>query len=105
MEFFNCKKKLEEKDQLKDNFMSIKNIKELENIVNSQLANKINKSTIENNELMIEINLENLEDVIQYLKSDDTCKFRQLIDIVGIDFPQEEKNIFFVDRAAIIFFD
>ena len=66
MEFFNCKKKLEEKDQLKDNFMSIKNIKELENIVNSQLANKINKSTIENNELMIEINLENLEDVIQY---------------------------------------
>ena len=52
------------------NFMSIKNIKELENIVNSQLANKINKSTIENNELMIEINLENLEDVIQYLKSD-----------------------------------
>ena len=92
MEFFNCKKKLEEKDQLKDNFMSIKNIKELENIVNSQLANKINKSTIENNELMIEINLENLEDVIQYLKSDDTCKFRQLIDIVGIDFPQEEKR-------------
>ena len=76
MEFYNCKKKLEEKDQLKDNFMSIKNIKELENIVNSQLANKINKSTIENNELMIEINLENLEDVIQYLKSDDTCKFR-----------------------------
>ena len=63
MEFFNCKKKLEEKDQLKDNFMSIKNIKELENIVNSQLANKINKSTIENNELMIEINLENLEAV------------------------------------------
>ena len=49
----------------------------------------INKSTIENNELMIEINLENLEDVIQYLKSDDTCRFRQLIDIVGIDFPQE----------------
>ena len=72
--------------------MSIKNIKELENIVNSQLANKINKSTIENNELMIEINLENLEDVIQYLKSDDTCRFRQLIDIVGIDFPQEEKR-------------
>ena len=47
--------------------MSIKNIKELENIVNSQLANKINKSIIENNELMIEINLENIEDVIQFL--------------------------------------
>ena len=85
-------KKIRREGSLKDNFMSIKNIKELENIVNSQLANKINKSIIENNELMIEINLENIEDVIQFLKSDDTCRFRQLIDIVGLDFPQEEKR-------------
>ena len=33
-----------------------------------------------------------LIDVLQFLKSNENCKFKQLIDIVGVDYPQEEKR-------------
>jgi NADH-quinone oxidoreductase subunit C len=40
----------------------------------------------------LENNFENLLEVILFLKSDDNCKFRQLIDIAGVDYPEEEKR-------------
>ena len=40
----------------KINKMTLDNIKKLEKLVNSELASKIQKSIIENNELLIEIN-------------------------------------------------
>ena len=72
--------------------MILDNLKKLEKLVNSELASKIHKSTIEFNELLIEINSNDLIEVIQFLKSNDTCKFRQLIDIAGVDYPEEEKR-------------
>ena len=42
--------------------------------------------------LLIEINENDLMDVIQFLKSNDSCKFRQLIDIAGVDYPEDEKR-------------
>ena len=72
--------------------MTITNIQKLEKLVNSELASKIQKSTIEHNELLIEINQNDLIDVIQFLKSNDSCKFRQLIDIAGVDYPEDEKR-------------
>ena len=41
---------------------------------------------------MIEINDKDLIEVVQFLKSNEKCKFRQLIDIAGVDYPQEEKR-------------
>ena len=29
---------------------------------------------------------------MQFLKSNEKCKFRQLIDIAGVDYPQEENS-------------
>ena len=34
-----------------------------------------------------------LIEVVQFLKSNEKCKFRQLIDIAGVDYP-EKKNVF-----------
>jgi NADH-quinone oxidoreductase subunit C len=65
---------------------------ELEKFINSELASKVYKSIIEYNELLIEINENDLVDVVQFLKSNDTCKFRQLIDIAGVDYPDDEKR-------------
>ena len=42
---------------------------------------------------MIEINENDLIEVIQFLKSNEKCKFRQLIDIAGVDYPDEEKDL------------
>ena len=67
-------------------------LKEIEKIINSDLSTKIQKSTIENDELMIEINENELIEVIQFLKTNDKCKFRQLIDIAGVDYPDNEKR-------------
>ena len=72
--------------------MTIKNIIELEKIVNSELASKVDSSIINYGELLIEIKVEELINVINFLKSNDLCKFRQLIDIAGIDYPEEEKR-------------
>ena len=68
--------------------MILENLKKLEKLVNSELASKIQKSIIEHNELLIVINEIDLIEVIQFLKSNDSCKFRQLIDIAGVDYPE-----------------
>ena len=64
----------------------------IEKHINSELSSKIQKSFIENDELLLEIDEKDLIEVILFLKSNEKCKFRQLIDIAGVDFPQEEKR-------------
>tara|TARA_Y100001958_G_scaffold143417_1_gene120420 strand:- start:13 stop:627 length:615 start_codon:yes stop_codon:yes gene_type:complete len=70
----------------------IEKLKKTEKIINSELTSKINNSLIENSELCIEIDDNNLLDVVQFLKSSEKCKFRQLIDIAGVDYPDKEKR-------------
>jgi NADH-quinone oxidoreductase subunit C len=67
-------------------------LKELEKLVNSELTSKIKKTLITFNELLIETSEEELINVILFLKSNNKLKFRQLIDIVGVDYPEEEKR-------------
>ena len=70
----------------------VENLKRLEKLINSELSSKIKNSSIENNELLIEISDSDLIEVAQFLKTNEKCKFRQLIDIAGVDFPDEEKR-------------
>ena len=67
-------------------------LQELEKLVNSELTSKINKSSISFEELLVEVSPDELLNVLVFLKSDDKLKFKQLIDIAGIDFPEEEKR-------------
>ena len=67
-------------------------LNELEKLVNSELTSKIKKTSIKFNELLIETNVNDLIQVILFLKSHDKLKFKQLIDIAGVDFPEEEKR-------------
>ena len=70
----------------------MKFLKDIERLINSELATKILKSFIKNSELTIEIDENNLIEVIQFLKSNERCKFKQLIDIAGVDYPDSEKR-------------
>ena len=67
-------------------------LKDLEKLINSELSSKVKSSKIENNELLIETEENELLDVVQFLKSNEKCKFRQLIDIAGVDYPENEKR-------------
>ena len=72
--------------------MILKRIQTIEKTINSELSSKIKNSTIEHEELLVEIDEKNLIDVVQFLKSNEYCKFRQLIDIAGVDYPEDEKR-------------
>ena len=67
-------------------------LKEVEQVVNSELTSKIKKTIISFNELLIETTEDELIQVILFLKSHDRLKFRQLIDIAGVDYPEDEKR-------------
>ena len=70
----------------------LENFDKLEKHINSELTSKIQNSIIENGELLIEIDDKDLIEVVQFLKSDENLRFRQLIDIAGVDYPDQEKR-------------
>ena len=72
--------------------MIIENLQKLEKLINSELSSKVQNSSIKNGELLVEIDENNLIEVVQFLKSNEKCRFRQLIDIAGVDYPEEEKR-------------
>ena len=65
---------------------------ELEKKINSELNTKIDKSEIKHNQLYVEIDKEDLIDVILFLKTDKDTKFRQLIDITVVDYPEQTQR-------------
>ena len=67
-------------------------LQKIEKLINSELSSKIKNSSIKNEELIIEIAEGHLIDTIQFLKSNERCKFKQLIDIAGVDYPDSEKR-------------
>ena len=64
----------------------------IEKKINSELTTKIKSSSINHNELKLLINEENLIDVIVFIKNNSHTKFRQLIDITAVDYPEKEKR-------------
>jgi len=65
---------------------------DLERIVNSSLTTTIKSSKINFNQLFIEVEPDNLISVILFLKTNEKCKFKQLIDITAVDYPGKEKR-------------
>ena len=70
----------------------ISKLQNLEKLINSELSSKIYSSSIDNQELLIEIDENDLVDVVQFLKLNENCKFKQLIDIAGVDYPENDKR-------------
>ena len=68
------------------------NLEDLEKKINSELTTKIKESKIKHNQLYITINSEDLLDVILLLKTNKNIKFRQLIDITAVDYPESQKR-------------
>ena len=64
----------------------------LEKAINSSLTTKIKSSEISFNHLTIEVEVEEITQVILFLKTNEKCKFRQLTDITAVDYPRKEKR-------------
>ena len=72
-------------------------VNDLEKTVNSGLTTAVKRSEINFGQLFINIDIENLISVILFLKTNEKCKFRQLIDLTAVDYPQKE------DRFKIVY--
>ena len=66
----------------------MQNLIDLEKKINSELTTKIKKTEIRHEQLFINIDNEGLIDVTLFIKSNENTKFRQLIDITAVDFPE-----------------
>jgi len=65
---------------------------DLEKKINSELTTKINGSKITHNQLYLIIDKEDLNEVTLFLKTNKNTKFRQLIDITAVDYPEKSQR-------------
>ena len=68
------------------------NLIDLEKKINSELGTKINTSEIKHNQIYLEIDSDDLIDVVLFVKTNKDTKFRQLIDITVVDYPERSKR-------------
>ena len=67
-------------------------VTDLERTVNSGLTTTIKKSEINFDQLFIDVDIENLISTILFLKTNEKCRFKQLIDITAVDYPEKENR-------------
>jgi len=67
-------------------------ISDLEKVVNSSLTTNVIKSEIIFGQLYVDIDIKDIISTILFLKTNDKCRFRQLIDITAVDFPNRAKR-------------
>jgi len=81
MEYFNFKKKLEEKISLKDSFHMIENLKKINGIDNVTEKNILIEAEFDKN---------NITNILKILKDENELNFNQLLDITAVDYPSRE---------------
>ena len=64
----------------------------LEKKINSELTTKVKSTKINHNHIYINIENENLLEVVLFLKNNNQNKFKQLIDITAVDYPENERR-------------
>ena len=67
-------------------------IKELNEYISSTIIKDVNEVALVNDELTLTVPLASLMNVLNFLRDDPNCQFKQLMDICGIDYPAEEKR-------------
>ena len=72
------------------------NLIDLEKKINSELTTKIKKSEIKHNQLYLNIETADIIDVSLFIKNNKNTKFRQLIDITVVDYPEKIKRKLFI---------
>ncbi|WP_075534314.1 NADH-quinone oxidoreductase subunit C [Candidatus Pelagibacter communis] len=70
----------------------MENLINLEKKINSELTTKINSSRVKHNQIYLSIDSNDIIDVILFMKTNENTKFRQLIDITAVDFPEKEQR-------------
>ena len=70
----------------------MENLSDLEKKINSELTTKVKNSKLKHNQIYLNIESDDLLEVILFLKNNIETKFKQLIDITAVDYPEKEKR-------------
>ena len=73
-------------------------VNDLQTTVSAGLTTALITSKLNFGQLMLEVSVKDLYSTILYLKTNDKCRFKQLIDITAVDYP--EKN----NRFKMVYF-
>ena len=65
---------------------------DLEKVINSGLTAGVKSSGVKFNQLTIEVKIEEIVQTIIFLKTNDKTRFKQLIEITAVDYPEREKR-------------
>jgi NADH-quinone oxidoreductase subunit C len=65
---------------------------DLEKKINSELTTKIKSSKIKHSQLYLNIDTKDLIDVTLFIKNNEKTKFRQLMDITVVDYPENSQR-------------
>ena len=68
-------------------------LNDLEKTVNSGLSTAVKKSEINFKQLYIHIDIEDIISTILFLKTNEKCKFKLLIDITAVDYLKKKKDL------------
>lgn len=67
-------------------------LEELKEIVSIALGESIVDTSESRGELSIQVNRQDIEGVLTYLRDNVNCQFKQLVDICGVDYPEREER-------------
>ena len=70
----------------------MKKLSDLEKKINSELTTKIKSSKLNHDQIYLNIENDDLLETILFLKNNNETKFKQLIDITAVDYPDSEKR-------------
>lgn len=72
--------------------MSIESLTELADHISSSLKGAVSSYHFEKDELVLMANRDDICKVLQFLRDDADCKFQQLMDICGVDYPDRRER-------------
>jgi len=61
-------------------------------LLESKIKNNISNAYIHHGEFILESNIDNIYELIKFLRDDKKCLFKVLVSICGVDYPQKEKR-------------
>ena len=70
----------------------MKVLQDIEKLINSELTTKINSSEIKHENLKLFIDQVDIVDVLLFIKNNPKTRFRQLVDLTAVDYPEKEKR-------------
>ncbi|MBT7944385.1 MAG: NADH-quinone oxidoreductase subunit C [Alphaproteobacteria bacterium] len=65
-------------------------LKDLADYINGQLPKDVVSSDLQLGELSLIVRAESIVKVLTFLRDDVNCRFKQLVDVCGVDFPESE---------------